>query len=84
MNPYEFGEEDEYFEDSDPVCSVCVGTGGASCWLMCDGACRRNFHMDCIGVTYEDIDEDLPWFCNECSSQKVCISFTLVFINLRS
>ncbi|CAH0562135.1 unnamed protein product [Brassicogethes aeneus] len=36
-------------------------------WVQCDGGCEQWFHMDCVGLSAEDINEDEDYICNTCS-----------------
>ncbi|RHY45169.1 hypothetical protein DYB34_004778 [Aphanomyces astaci] len=47
------------------VCTLC-GEGGVL--LLCDGACHRSFHLDCVGLT--DEPTDAKWLCPDCSAGK--------------
>ena len=35
-------------------------------WVQCDGGCDQWFHMHCIGLTPEDVNEDEDYVCRRC------------------
>ena len=55
--------------DSVPVdlpCEVCKDPGQWETMILCDGGCRRGFHLECIDL------ESVPkgeWFCNDCKPE---------------
>ncbi|KAG5885696.1 hypothetical protein JTB14_002310 [Gonioctena quinquepunctata] len=42
-------------------------TGQNVDWVQCDGGCEQWFHMACVGLSAEDINEDEDYFCITCS-----------------
>ncbi|KAF0729537.1 hypothetical protein Ae201684P_001127 [Aphanomyces euteiches] len=50
---------------SGDVCTLC-GEGGVL--LLCDGACHRSFHLECVGLKSEP--SDAKWHCPDCSAGK--------------
>lgn len=36
-------------------------------WVQCDGGCDQWFHMACVGLSAEDINEDEDYICLTCS-----------------
>jgi hypothetical protein len=50
---------------SDVICAVCELGGDMIC---CDGQCLRSFHPKCIDLNEEDIPEDAPFLCVDCSN----------------
>jgi hypothetical protein len=58
-------------EDSIPVdlpCHVCNDPGQWERMLpvLCDGGCKRGFHLDCIG--FSKIPKG-DWFCEDCTAE---------------
>jgi transposase InsO family protein len=57
-------------EDSIPVdlpCHVCKDPGQWERMLLCDGGCKRGFHLDCIG--FSKIPKG-DWFCEDCTAER--------------
>lgn len=50
---------------SDVICAACELGGDMIC---CDGHCLRSFHPKCIDLNEEDIPEDAPFLCVDCSN----------------
>lgn len=42
-------------------------TGQNVDWVQCDGGCEQWFHMACVGLSAEDINEDEDYICMQCS-----------------
>lgn len=36
-------------------------------WVQCDGGCEKWFHMACVGLSAQDINEDEDYICIACS-----------------
>lgn len=60
------GSEDE---DSEEKCAAqtCLLPSGKVDWIQCDGGCEQWFHMACVGLSAEEINEDEDYICNSCS-----------------
>ncbi|ETV98551.1 hypothetical protein, variant [Aphanomyces invadans] len=56
---------DDFEGTSGDVCTLC-GEGGVL--LLCDGACHRSFHLDCVGL--KDEPSDAKWHCPDCTAGK--------------
>jgi len=50
---------------SDVICAACELGGDMIC---CDGRCLRSFHPSCIDLNEEDIPEDSPFLCVDCTN----------------
>jgi hypothetical protein len=50
-----------------PVCALCLDTGDLLC---CDGGCLRSFHLECLGMTQEQVTaqetSEGKWSCPDC------------------
>lgn len=60
------GSEDE---DSDEKCAAnsCLRPSGKLDWVQCDGGCEQWFHMACVGLSAQEINEDEDYICIMCS-----------------
>lgn len=57
-------------EDDDETCAAsgCLKPTGQNVdWVQCDGGCEQWFHMACVGLSAEDINEDEDYICMTCS-----------------
>lgn len=56
-------------DDNEWVCPLCncLHTNSGSVLLLCDGPCKRSFHLDCLGMSEADIPEN-EWLCDECTA----------------
>ncbi|XP_049817901.1 lysine-specific demethylase lid isoform X3 [Aethina tumida] len=60
------GSEDE--DDENCAAPGCLKPLGQNVdWVQCDGGCEQWFHMDCVGLSAEDINEDEDYICMNCS-----------------
>ena len=50
---------------SETICPICELGGDMIC---CDGRCLRSFHPVCIDLKEEDIPEDSPFLCVDCTN----------------
>lgn len=50
-----------------PVCALCLDGGDLLC---CDGGCLRSFHLECLGMTQEQVSaqetSEGKWHCPDC------------------
>lgn len=60
------GSEDD---DSDAKCAAvsCTRPSGKLDWVQCDGGCEQWFHMACVGLSAQEINEDEDYICICCS-----------------
>lgn len=60
------GSEDD---DSDEKCAAdsCIRPSGKLDWVQCDGGCEQWFHMACVGLSAQEINEDEDYICICCS-----------------
>ena len=35
-------------------------------WVQCDGGCDKWFHLHCVGLDKEDVNEDEDYICKNC------------------
>lgn len=35
-------------------------------WVQCDGGCDKWFHLHCVGLDKDDINEDEDYICKNC------------------
>lgn len=57
-------------EEDDEACAAngCQKPTGQNVdWVQCDGGCEQWFHMACVGLSAEDINEDEDYICITCS-----------------
>ncbi|XP_057671911.1 lysine-specific demethylase 5 isoform X2 [Diorhabda carinulata] len=57
-------------DDADESCAAngCQKPTGQNVdWVQCDGGCEQWFHMACVGLSAEDINEDEDYICITCS-----------------
>ncbi|XP_066248844.1 lysine-specific demethylase 5 [Euwallacea similis] len=55
-------------EDEDCAANGCQRPTGQNVdWVQCDGGCEQWFHMACVGLSAEDINEDEDYICITCS-----------------
>lgn len=57
-------------EDDDESCAAngCQKPTGQNVdWVQCDGGCEQWFHMACVGLSAEEINEDEDYICVTCS-----------------
>lgn len=57
-------------DDDDEACAAngCQKPTGQNVdWVQCDGGCEQWFHMACVGLSAEDINEDEDYICITCS-----------------
>ncbi|XP_050314054.1 lysine-specific demethylase lid [Anthonomus grandis grandis] len=55
-------------EDEDCAANGCQRPSGQNVdWVQCDGGCEQWFHMACVGLSVEDINEDEDYICMTCS-----------------
>lgn len=60
-------------DDDDDVDENCAAngcqkpTGQNVDWVQCDGGCEKWFHMACVGLSAEEINEDEDYICVTCS-----------------
>nr|CAI5832447.1 unnamed protein product [Callosobruchus analis] len=57
-------------DDDDETCAAngCQRPTGQNVdWVQCDGGCEQWFHMACVGLSAEDINEDEDYICSTCS-----------------
>lgn len=57
-------------EDIDEKCaatSCLLPTGQEVDWVQCDGGCELWFHMACVGLSAQEINEDEDYICISCS-----------------
>ncbi|XP_060536909.1 lysine-specific demethylase 5 [Cylas formicarius] len=55
-------------EDEDCAANGCLKPTGQNVdWVQCDGGCEQWFHMACVGLSVEDINEDEDYICMACS-----------------
>ena len=59
-------ERSRGIDDSDDVCHICKDGGHL---LMCDGPCKRVFHLECLDPPLEQ-EPDGQWFCSSCSAEE--------------
>lgn len=66
---YQDEDDDEDDDDSDEKCaaSSCLKPSGKVDWVQCDGGCEQWFHMACVGLSAQDINEDEDYICMACS-----------------
>ena len=63
-------------EDMSWICAECkeaecglVGADGSADFLICDGPCKRIFHIPCAGLTKAPSTDD-DWLCQDCSRKE--------------
>ncbi|KAJ4441673.1 hypothetical protein ANN_11531 [Periplaneta americana] len=57
----------DYSDDDDCAAPTCFRpTGHEVVWVQCDGGCDKWFHLHCIGLNKDDINEDEDYICNKC------------------
>ena len=63
-------EEDTEDEGDCPSKNGCKQPLGDSItWVFCEGPCdRRWIHLVCEGIQEADLQDDTPYFCQECSA----------------
>lgn len=56
-------------DDSDEKCAAdsCLRPSGKLDWVQCDGGCEQWFHMACVGLSAQEINEDEDYICICCS-----------------
>ncbi|KAK5639199.1 hypothetical protein RI129_011691 [Pyrocoelia pectoralis] len=57
-------------DDIDEKCaatSCLLPTGQEVDWVQCDGGCELWFHMACVGLSAQEINEDEDYICISCS-----------------
>lgn len=55
-------------DDEDCAANGCQRPTGQNVdWVQCDGGCEQWFHMACVGLSAEDINEDEDYICITCS-----------------
>lgn len=56
-------------DDSDEKCAAgsCLTPSGKVDWVQCDGGCEQWFHMACVGLSAQEINEDEDYICMTCS-----------------
>lgn len=60
------GSEDE--DEESCATSGCLKPSGENVdWVQCDGGCDKWFHMACVGLSAQDINEDEDYICMTCS-----------------
>ena len=37
-------------------------------WVQCDGGCDKWFHLHCVGLDKDDVNEDDDYICKNCTS----------------
>lgn len=59
----------EWIED-DPLCTFCgqLEDSAISDLILCDGPCRRGFHMGCLG--FDTVPSQEKWYCQDCLSKE--------------
>uniref|UniRef100_A0A1B6DAW0 [histone H3]-trimethyl-L-lysine(4) demethylase n=1 Tax=Clastoptera arizonana TaxID=38151 RepID=A0A1B6DAW0_9HEMI len=61
--------EESSEEDDECAALKCLGPSGHEVdWIQCDGGCDMWFHMECLGLDKNDINEDEDYICQQCSS----------------
>ncbi|CAG9759909.1 unnamed protein product [Ceutorhynchus assimilis] len=55
-------------EEEDCAANGCQRPSGQNVdWVQCDGGCEQWFHMACVGLSVEEINEDEDYICMTCS-----------------
>lgn len=56
-------------DDTDEKCAAdsCLRPSGKLDWVQCDGGCEQWFHMACVGLSAQEINEDEDYICICCS-----------------
>lgn len=39
-------------------------------WVQCDGGCDKWFHLHCVGLDKDDVNEDEDYICKNCTVQE--------------
>jgi len=69
----ESSEEEDDDDDEDELCAVSVcgrPSGSEVDWVQCD-SCELWFHMDCVGLGKDDVNEEEDYNCTKCSKSIV-------------
>ncbi|PNF26510.1 Lysine-specific demethylase 5A [Cryptotermes secundus] len=54
-------------DDEDCAAPTCLRpTGHEVDWVQCDGGCDKWFHLHCVGLDKDDINEDEDYICKNC------------------
>ncbi|XP_054279560.1 lysine-specific demethylase 5A [Macrosteles quadrilineatus] len=56
-------------EEEEELCAALIcgrPTGSEVDWVQCDGGCEQWFHMDCVGIGKDDVNEDEDYICKQC------------------
>ncbi|GFG38653.1 hypothetical protein Cfor_01675 [Coptotermes formosanus] len=54
-------------DDEDCAAPTCLRpTGHEVDWVQCDGGCDKWFHLHCVGLDKEDVNEDEDYICKNC------------------
>lgn len=57
-------------DESDEKCAATscqLPSGDEVDWVQCDGGCEKWFHMACVGLSAQEINEDEDYICITCS-----------------
>ncbi|CAG9816933.1 unnamed protein product [Phaedon cochleariae] len=61
-------DSDDNDDDESCAANGCQKPTGQNVdWVQCDGGCEQWFHMACVGLSAEDINEDEDYICLTCS-----------------
>ncbi|XP_025835612.1 lysine-specific demethylase lid isoform X1 [Agrilus planipennis] len=60
-------EESDDEEEKCAATSCLLPTGQEVDWVQCDGGCEQWFHMACVGLSAQEINEDEDYICMSCS-----------------
>ncbi|KDR13965.1 hypothetical protein L798_11923, partial [Zootermopsis nevadensis] len=54
-------------DDEDCAAPTCLRpTGHEVDWVQCDGGCDKWFHLHCVGLDKDDVNEDEDYICKNC------------------
>jgi hypothetical protein len=48
------------------ILSIVHFSGHEVDWVQCDGGCDKWFHLHCVGLDKDDINEDEDYICKNC------------------
>ncbi|KAJ8889467.1 hypothetical protein PR048_008966 [Dryococelus australis] len=82
--PQRSGDDDSTLWDDGEDCAAqtCLHPSGSSLdWVQCDGGCEEWFHLHCVGLGKDELDENEDYICKVCrdaqgSSQENEVDFS--------